>query len=98
MKNLTLSITALLIGFFLVGFTPVNDIKLTNDSNTSAMGTYCEGWEDGHCEGWRDVKGKYAICPIAPLCPLPELGKDRYKDGYNRGFKAGYRAANKSPY
>lgn len=54
---------------------------------------YCDGWEDGYCEGWKDVKGQFAICPITPICPLPEIGRDRYNDGYNRGFKAGARAA-----
>lgn len=56
---------------------------------------YCDGWEDGYCEGWKDVKGQYSICPITPICPIAEIGKDRYRDGYNRGFKAGSRAANK---
>ena len=54
---------------------------------------YCDGWEDGYCEGWRDIKGQFAICPITPICPLPDIGRDRYRDGYNRGFKAGARAA-----
>ena len=56
---------------------------------------FCDGWEDGYCEGWKDVKGVYAICPITPICPIAEVGKDRYRDGYNRGFKAGSRAAQK---
>ncbi len=64
-----------------------NEISLTTD--------YCDGWEDGYCEGWKDVKGSMALCPLTPLCPLAELGKDRYRDGYNRGFKAGSRAAQK---
>lgn len=59
----------------------------------SFVSDYCDGWEDGYCEGWKDVKGQYAICPITPICPIPEIGKNRYRDGYNRGFKAGYRAA-----
>jgi hypothetical protein len=72
----------------------------TRDSNnirteTSIVSDYCDGWEDGYCEGWKDVKGSMALCPLTPLCPLSELGKDRYRDGYNRGFKAGSRAANK---
>lgn len=54
---------------------------------------YCEGWEDGYCEGWKDVKGQFTVCPVAPVCPVPEVGKDGYKGGYNRGFKAGMRAA-----
>ena len=55
--------------------------------------TFCEGWKDGYCEGWKDVKGQYSICPITPLCPLPEIGQNHYKGGYNRGFKAGANAA-----
>jgi hypothetical protein len=64
-------------------------------SEIVAADDYCDGWEDGYCEGWKDIKGTYAICPITPICPIPELGKDRYRDGYNRGFKAGSRAAQK---
>jgi hypothetical protein len=69
-------------------FTEAKEIKSTNDD-------YCDGWADGYCEGWKDVKGQYAICPITPICPIPEIGKDTYKDGYNRGFKAGSKAASK---
>jgi hypothetical protein len=70
-------------------FTGTKEIKSTNDDD------YCDGWADGYCEGWKDVKGQYAICPITPICPIPEIGKDTYKDGYNRGFKAGSKAASK---
>ena len=61
----------------------------------SLASDYCDGWEDGYCEGWKDIKGSLALCPLTPLCPLPELGKNGYRDGYNRGFKAGSRAAEK---
>ena len=51
---------------------------------------YDEGWEDGFCEGWKDEKGQYAICPIAPIAPIPKLNcMEGYKCGYNRGFKYG---------
>lgn len=63
------------------------EISLAND--------FCNGWEDGYCEGWKDVKGQYSICPITPICPIPEIGQDTYRGGYNRGFKAGSRAAQK---
>lgn len=64
------------------------NIELSTQTN------YEEGWEDGYCEGWKDVKGRYALCPLTPLCPLPELECPQgYKCGYNRGFKAGMRAA-----
>jgi|TARA_B100000085_G_scaffold206580_1_gene190266 hypothetical protein len=56
---------------------------------------YCAGWDDGYCEGWKDVRGVFAICPITPICPIPEINRERYKDGYNRGFKAGYRDASR---
>lgn len=55
---------------------------------------YCDGWEDGYCEGYRDVEGQFAICPIPPTCPIPELECGRgYRCGYNRGFKKGMRDA-----
>lgn len=51
---------------------------------------FCEGWEAGYCEGWEYVKGReFAICPIIPLCPLPDLFREQYNDGYNRGFLQG---------
>lgn len=56
---------------------------------TSFTSDYCDGWEEGYCEGWKDVKGQYTVCPVAPVCPVPEVGKDTYNGGYNRGFKKG---------
>ena len=75
----------------LTAFTTSN----TNPTKTEVTlaSDFCEGWEDGYCEGWKDVKGQMALCPLTPLCPLPELGQDTYRGGYNRGFKAGSRAA-----
>jgi hypothetical protein len=56
--------------------------------------SYEKGWEEGYCEGWKDVKGQMALCPLTPLCPLPELEcPEGYKCGYNRGFKSGMKAA-----
>jgi len=75
----------------LTAFTTRNTVSAKTE--ISLASDYCEGWADGYCEGWKDVKGQYAICPITPICPIPEIGKDKYKDGYNRGFKAGSRAA-----
>lgn len=60
---------------------------------TTQQSDFCKGWVDGWCEGWKDVKGQYAVCPVAPICPIPNIGQDTYKGGYNRGFKAGSRAA-----
>ena len=78
-------------------------LSITTAQTTSYVNTktelttdFCDGWEDGYCEGWRDVKGQFAVCPITPVCPIPDINRDRYRDGYNRGFKAGSRAANKN--
>ena len=83
----------------LCGFTFLSSIQSnsTDVSTTTVVNVdeYCKGWEDGYCEGWRDVKGQNAICPITPICPIPEINKDRYTDGYNRGFKRGIRDASK---
>ena len=54
---------------------------------------FCDGWEDGYCEGWKDVKGQLALCPVAPICPVPDIGQNTYRGGYNKGFKAGRKAA-----
>lgn len=58
--------------------------------NFSVEQTYCEGWEDGYCQGWEYVKGpEFSMCPIVPLCPMPEMFAEEYLDGYNRGFLKG---------
>ena len=50
---------------------------------------YCDGWADGYSAGYCYNSGYACIPRIAPLCPLPKLGKDSYQDGYNRGFLRG---------
>jgi len=62
-------------------------------SFTSPGDNYDRGWKEGYCEGWKDVKGEFAICPIAPIAPIAEIGMDTYKGGYNRGFKKGRKKA-----
>lgn len=65
-------------------------------TETTSTSSYCEGWEDGHCEGWKYVKGQFAICPITPICPIPEIDcSSGYKCGYNRGFVRGMKDARK---
>jgi len=88
----------LVVLVFLIGVSYL--VSLSNEKNSetkteSVSGTdYCDGWEDGYCEGWKDVKGQYAICPVTPICPIPEIDcSEGYRCGYNRGFKAGMRAA-----
>jgi hypothetical protein len=94
MRNLVL---VLVIFVSVSSFMSFSEIKSDNINNNSIeISDYCDGWEDGYCEGWRDVKGTYAICPITPICPIPEIGKDGYRGGYNRAFKAGMRAARKN--
>ena len=63
--------------------------------NTFSLSEYCDGWEEGYCEGFKDIKGEFSICPITPLCPMPELFKDSWKDGYHRAFLAGRKKAMK---
>ena len=93
MKNLT-TVLVMLIGVSsLVSFKSIKENTIKTDNKIS-VSDYCEGWEEGYCEGWKDVKGQYAICPITPICPIPEIGcSEGYKCGYNRGFKAGMKAA-----
>lgn len=84
----------LAMGLLLTSFT-TNPYPVTHENPVELQSDYCKGWEEGYCEGWKDVRGSMALCPLIPLCPLPELNKGTYRDGYNRGFKAGMAAANK---
>ena len=81
-----ISLTAVLTAF-------TTRTKNSTKTEFTLASDYCDGWEVGYCEGWKDVNGQYAICPITPICPIPEIGKDDYSSGYNRGFKAGRNAA-----
>ena len=98
-KNINMNkiiITALVLGTFTIvsSFSINKNFQFDYSSSKNEL-KYCDGWKDGYCEGWKDVKGKFAICPITPICPIPEIGKDTYKDGYNRGFKTGLKDASK---
>lgn len=54
---------------------------------TMASG-FCEGWRAGYKAGY--CYGEYyCIAPIAPLCPIPDIGERSYMDGYERGFLVG---------
>lgn len=79
----------------LITLTSVRNHNISSTVSTTISSDFCQGWEAGYCEGWRDVKGSYAPCPVTPVCPLPQVGKDTYNGGYNRGFSAGRAAANK---
>jgi hypothetical protein len=90
----------LFIATLISGFAVMTAFKSTETMNSltteiALASPYCDGWAEGYCDGWKDVKGKMALCPLTPLCPLAEFGKDKYKDGYIRGFKAGTGAAQK---
>lgn len=91
MKRIIFIATIISALALMTAFTTTN----SNSAKTemSIESSYCDGWEDGYCEGWKDIKSNLALCPLTPLCPLPELFKDRYRDGYHRGFRAGARAA-----
>ena len=65
----------------------------TTKKEISSQSSFCEGWDEGYCEGWKEIKGALSICPITPICPIPDIGKNSYKGGYNTGFRAGMRAA-----
>jgi hypothetical protein len=92
MKKVMIAASFVIVATLLSAFNTVKneDLKIIESVSVSA---FCEGWEDGYCEGWKDVKGSMSLCPLTPLCPLPEIGQDTYRGGYNRGFKAGMRAA-----
>ena len=88
-----LSTTCLVSIFLLVSsFTSTTQIDKTSAINVITndnviVSDFHQGWEHGYCEGWKDVKGEFALYPLAPL------GKDSYRGRYNMGFKAGMKAA-----
>ena len=79
----------------LPSFEAVNNDSLATEIVVEMYGgkEFADGFDDGYCEGWKDVRGRYAICPITPIPPLPQIGQDTYRGGYNLGFKMGTRAA-----
>ena len=93
MKKLVLVAVMAIGTTFLMSFTKAFNEKKVKTEVVVMQSDYEEGWEDGYCEGWKDVKGEFAICPITPICPIPEIGKDDFRGGYNRAFKAGMKAA-----
>lgn len=83
-----------IISFVSLVFISLSAFQNTNKFELEIDDEYKSGWIDGHCEGWKDVKGQFAICPVAPVCPVSEIEcSEGYKCGYNRGFKAGRKAA-----
>jgi hypothetical protein len=92
MKNVFIIATFISAFAIMTAFTSSN-IKNSVNTEVTYKSDFCKGWEEGYCEGWKDVKGQYAICPITPICPIPEIGQDTFKGGYNRGFKAGRKKA-----
>lgn len=91
MKKLVLVLLVLGCFTVLMSFTDIMGSK--SKTEKTILSDYCDGWEDGYCEGWKDVKGSLTVCPVTPVCPVAEVGKDGYRGGYNRGFKAGMTAA-----
>jgi len=82
-----------------VVFISVVFFSFTSNVNKKVDQTeFCEGFKDGFCEGYKDVKGSYSVCPVTPVCPVPEVGKNSYNGGYNTGFKVGMRMAYNNKY
>ena len=46
------------------------------------------------CEYNGSLNHDFTVCPVTPVCPVPEIGKDSYRGGYNTGFKRGWSDAN----
>lgn len=93
MKKVIL-VLAVILGVSQV-FSSVNFTNADQTKTSKIQTDFCKGWEDGYCEGWKDVKGQFAVCPVEPVCPVPNVGANTYKGGYNKGFKAGRKKAKK---
>lgn len=87
MKKLILVFVVVLSSLCFYGFA-------TKEHNIDVKTEFCKGFDEGYCEGYKDVKGQFVVCPVVPVCPVPEVGLDTYKGGYNAGFKAGSNKAN----
>lgn len=49
-----------------------------------------EGFKTGWCEGYKYERGRYSVCPVAPVPPVPKSTRENdYKSGYNEGFSRG---------
>lgn len=88
-------IVTVLSGFIALTAFTTSNLKSSTKMEVTRNSDFCDGWEDGYCEGQKDVKGQYSVCPVTPVCPVPEVGQNTYRGGYNRGFKTGSRAAQK---
>ena len=87
-KDVSQSVALIIVSIFFISTSFSNNI-----GKIIVQSEFCEGWEDGYCEGWKEIKGRLSICPVTPVCPVPEIGRNSYKGGYNTGFVAGMRAA-----
>jgi len=82
MKKIGLSIIVLLIGFVIVGFSPINDEKITNETKVENVSDFCDGWDDGYQEA---LDGCLKVA-VTPVCPVSPVGKNTYKHGYGMGY------------
>jgi len=60
-------------------------ISLTTYSQTNS---YSDGWKVGYKAGYC-YQNYGCVAPVAPVSPIPRVGKNTYQDGYNRGFTEG---------
>lgn len=60
----------------------------TNLNQSDYCNGFQYGWEAGYCYEEEDP----CIAPIAPACPVPQVGRDSWQHGYNDGFNQGYNA------
>ena len=90
MKKIGLSIIVLLIGFVIVGFSPINDEKITNETKVENVSDYCDGWNEGYEDGWKEECGTSSS---GHPCQGDVLDcrntSDPYKCGYSQGYKKG---------
>lgn len=56
--------------------------------NTYSQSDFCKGWREGYIEGYC-YKKVGCVSPVAPACPVNDIGESTHKDGYLRGFKLG---------
>lgn len=82
-KAIALCTTTILTPIFLTEGTPHYQPQAVETASE-----FCEGWEIGYPQGYcyQEVN---CFPPPTPLCPLPQMGMDKFEDGRNRGFLRG---------
>tara|TARA_B110000259_G_C13752329_1_gene297107 strand:- start:70 stop:339 length:270 start_codon:yes stop_codon:yes gene_type:complete len=89
MKNLIVCSIAVCMFALFSAFTTTEGAKIITVDNI-VVTDFCDGWKEGYKEA---LAGCMKI-GMAPMCPIPPIGKDSYKHGYGMGYAKAQRKCN----